>query len=81
MRDMRTGRVCTKALPDEELRRLLRAGETIIFKGAEVRWQQVERQVEDLGFGEAFCVSFAKGPNEDGVTKVSPIRPRTTAAS
>lgn len=70
---VRTNHLCTTLLPDEELCQLLRAGETVLFKGPSIKWQHLEQQVENLGFGDSFCVSYLQGPNGEAA-KVSPIR-------
>jgi hypothetical protein len=48
---------CTRLLQDEELADHLLKGHTLVFKGLGQEWQQIERQVERLGFGEAYFVS------------------------
>jgi len=70
---VRANHLCTNLLPDDELGRLLRAGETVLFKGPSINWQNLEQQVENLGFGDSFCVSYLQGPNGEAA-KVSPIR-------
>jgi len=45
-----------KPLSDEELLSHLVAGDHLIFRVPGLRWQEVERQVERLGFGERFLV-------------------------
>jgi hypothetical protein len=48
-------------LTDEELRAELEARDTIVFDGAEISWQEVSRQVERLGFGDAYILSSVEG--------------------
>ena len=69
--------VYTRLLSDDELRPHLERGETIAFKGLSSAWLQIERQVESLGFGDAYAVSRtskAGVSGESNLTKVSPIR-------
>ena len=44
-------------LTDEVLRRYLESGDTIVFPGGALDWQDIERQVDRLGFGETYIVS------------------------
>jgi hypothetical protein len=46
-----------RALRDEELLPHLERGDTIIFTEAVKHWQDIEGQVERLGFGDNFGVS------------------------
>lgn len=65
-------------LSDEELSRLLSGQGEVLLNGSEKVWREVERQVERLGFGEAFLVSFrlaARG----GVIRISPAPGRKSA--
>ena len=64
----------TRPLSDEELRRHLDANDTVVFKDAPVRWQEIERQVERLGFGERFIVSSTKGKH-GRACKIRPVTP------
>jgi hypothetical protein len=48
---------CTRLLPDDELMPHLLQRHTLIFKGLGKEWQEIERQVERLGFGETYFVS------------------------
>jgi hypothetical protein len=57
-------------LRDEELSDHLRKGHTLLFKGLGNEWQQIERQVERLGFGETYFVSQLEG--HESSTKLSP---------
>ena len=61
---------CTCLLRDEELSDHLRKGHTLLFKGLGNEWQQIERQVERLGFGETYFVSQLEG--HESSTKLSP---------
>jgi hypothetical protein len=66
------GRKYEEMISKEDLHRHLSARETLVFTGRGVKWQEVERQVEELGFGDLFYVAnVAKGGVR--VTKVSPI--------
>jgi hypothetical protein len=61
----------TRLLTDAELRGRLERKETIVFKELLQDWQQIERQVEHLGFGESYIVTLRNGPR--GCTiRVSP---------
>jgi hypothetical protein len=55
-------RIHIRPLTDEELRPQLEAGATIYFDGQTIQWQEVERQVERLGFGDLYIVSSTQGP-------------------
>jgi hypothetical protein len=46
------------SIRDEELRV---ARDTILFEGDRLRWQEIERQVERLGFGNCYIVSEVRG--------------------
>jgi len=65
--------IYTRPLEDEELRKHLEKQDTIVFKGLAREWQQIERQVERLGFGELYVVS-QRGPR-NGDTRVSLLKP------
>lgn len=65
----------TMPLTDAELRPLLEAGEGIAFVGKVARWQQIERQVERLGFGDLYVVTFTQGKHEPKIL----VKPRGTA--
>lgn len=47
----------SRILRDEELAEHLRQRHTLVFKGLGKEWQEIERQVERLGFGEVYFVS------------------------
>ena len=49
-------------LADEELRPQLEARASIVFDGQAIRFHEIERQVERLGFGDSYIVSSAQGP-------------------
>ena len=71
--------VYTRLLGDDELRAHLERGDTITFTEAVKGWQEIERQVERLGFGEQYAVSRTKRPaatGEHAYTRVTPLRPR-----
>jgi hypothetical protein len=50
-------RILVRPVSDNELRAQLEARDTILFVGEQVSWQDIERQVERLGFGELYIVS------------------------
>ena len=54
--------VYTRLLSDDELLAHLERGDSITFEGLALEWQQIERQVERLGFGDQYAVSRAKRP-------------------
>lgn len=61
--------IYTGLIPDEQMRAHLEKQETLIFKGLTREWQDIERQVERLGFGDLFVVS--QRASNGGSTKVS----------
>ena len=68
--------VYTRLLSDDELRPHLERRDTIVFKGTANAWHEIERQVERLGFGEAYAVSRTRragATGEEGITRVSPV--------
>jgi len=58
--------VYARALCDEELRTHLERGDTITFTDAVKDWQDIERQVERLGFGDSYAVSRGNRPDPAG---------------
>jgi hypothetical protein len=46
-----------RSLTDQELVQHLLAQDHVVLKVPGLRWQEVERQVERLGFGESFVVA------------------------
>ena len=69
--------VYTRHLQDEELRPHLVRGDTIFLTEAVKEWQETERQVERLGFGDLYVVSQVGRPGPAGQathTRVSPLR-------
>ena len=64
--------IYTSRLEDHELRTHLENQDTVLFKGLGGEGQEIERQVERLGFGELYVVS-QRGSRE-GDTKVSLLR-------
>jgi hypothetical protein len=69
--------VYDRPLRDEELRSHLERGDAITFTDAVKDWQAIERQVEHLGFGDAYAVSRGSRPAPAGPhrhTKVTPLR-------
>jgi hypothetical protein len=67
-------RVHAHRVTDEELRAELAAKDTILFMGTELNWQEVEHQVERLGFAESYIVSAVK--NERWSLSRISVRPR-----
>ncbi len=68
-----------RLLSDDELRPHLERGDTLVFTATAKAWQQIERQVERLGFGDDYAVSRTTRPVPSGaqtLTRVSPVRPR-----
>jgi len=63
-------RTHTRVLTDEELRPQLEARDIISFVGRPVTFQEIERQVERLGFGDLYIVSATQKPPSD-VAKIS----------
>ena len=69
--------VYTRPLNDQELRSHLERGDSITFSDAVMDWQQIERQVERLGFGTEYAVSRASRSDLAGRqhhTRVTPLR-------
>jgi hypothetical protein len=58
-------------LSDDQMRVYLAANRSLVFEGLAMHWQEVERQVERLGYGEKYFVSRTKGVRGD-LTKVTP---------
>ena len=50
----------TRPLSDKELRAHLLSRDHLVLKVPNLRWQEVERQVERLGFGDTFFVAETK---------------------
>jgi len=59
-------------LPDDQMGAYLEADTSLVFAGLAKHWQDLERQVERLGFGEKYFVSQAKSVR-GGVTRVTPV--------
>jgi len=69
--------VYDRLLSDEELRPHLERGDSVAFKGLGREWEEIERQVERLGFGDAYAVSRTKktgSSGEESFIRVSPVR-------
>ena len=62
----------TRLLTDEEIRDLLQSKGVIVFEGLSREWQEVERQIEKLGFGGSYIVTQRKGPHGNSI-KAAPI--------
>jgi hypothetical protein len=72
--------IYTSLLPSDQLRRHLENRDTLAFHGLVDEWQELERQVEHLGFGDAYIVSLTNAPR--GVfAKVSPVEIPTRSAT
>ncbi len=69
-----------RALSDEELRSHLERGDTITFTDAAKDWEEIERQVERLGFGDTYAVSRGSKPGPAGRQKHTRVSPLRTAA-
>ena len=72
---------CTHSAPltDDELRPLLEARKVISFMGQPVGFEEIERQVGRLGFGDLYVVSATQGPHSSMV-KIN-LRPEAHATS
>jgi hypothetical protein len=71
-----------RALHDEELRSHLQRGDTVLFTKAAHNWEEIEQQVERLGFGDTYAVSRGTKPEPSGQqthTRVSPLRQQAEA--
>ncbi len=66
-------------LTDEELRPLLEARDVITLVGQPVGLEEIERQVERLGFGDLYLVSATQGLHSS-VAKIN-LRPEARATS
>lgn len=55
--------IYTRPLDEGELLAHLRAREEIIFRLPGLRWQEIEHELERLGFGDLYVVSATKGPH------------------
>jgi hypothetical protein len=69
--------VYTRLLSDEDLRPHLERGDSVAFKGLGGEWEDVERQVERLGFGDTYAVCRTKKPgppSEESSVRVVPLR-------
>ncbi len=71
--------VYTRLLSDDELRPHLERGDSVAFTGLAKAWQEIESQVERLGFGTHYAVSRARkaaAAGEQEVIRVSPVHTR-----
>jgi hypothetical protein len=69
--------VYTRLLSDEELRPHLERRDVVAFNGLGREWEEIERQVERLGFGDAYAVSRSRkagAAGEEVIIRVSPVR-------
>lgn len=66
-------------LTDDELRPMLEARDVIAFVGMPIRLEDIERQVERLGFGDLYVVSATQSPHTEG-TRIS-LRPEVHVMS
>jgi hypothetical protein len=62
-------------LPDDEMREQLKRGETFSFSFGS-KWQEIEQQIERLGFGDDYFVSQIKA-RRGKMTKVTPVPAKT----
>jgi len=72
--------VYDRLLSDEELRPHLERGDSVVFSGITKAWQEIEGQVERLGFGDNYAVSRTRGAGanrERDLIRVSPVRIRS----
>ena len=72
--------VYDRLLTDDELRPHLERGDSVVFSGITKAWQEIEGQVERLGFGDNCAVSRTRGAGtarEQDVIRVSPVRRRS----
>ena len=69
-----------RALRDEELLPHLERGDTIAFTDAVKSWQDIERQVERLGFGDNYAVSRGSKPDPAGRQSHTRVTPLLTPA-
>jgi hypothetical protein len=67
-------RTHTQSLTDSELRAELQERDIIFFVGEQLGWQEIERQVERLGFGELYIVSAMQRPNESARIILKPVQ-------
>ena len=70
----------TRLLRDEELHFLLQRGDSITFTDAVRDWESIERQVERLGFGDAYAVSRASKVDPAGLQRHTKVAPLHTSA-
>jgi hypothetical protein len=67
-------RIHTQPLSDDELRPQLAAMATILFDGQTVEWDEIEQQVERLGFGDLYIVSCTQGRSgNDTKIRLKPV--------
>ncbi|MCX6930480.1 MAG: hypothetical protein NT154_45840 [Verrucomicrobia bacterium] len=64
-----------RLLTDQEICMHLEQQDTLLFVGLKREWQQIEHQVERLGFGDRYVVSQIAGRRS--LTKVSPLQARS----
>ncbi len=65
----------TRALNDDELLAHLQSQDHVLLRVPGLRWQEVERQVERLGFGEAYFVAETQG-SRGACCRIEPFRAR-----
>jgi len=66
-----------RLLSDEELRPHLERRDSVVFKGLSSEWEDIERQVERLGFADTYCVCRTrkpKAPSEETSVRVVPLQ-------
>jgi hypothetical protein len=69
-----------RRLTDAELRPQLQALDTIFFVNQGLQWQEIERQVERLGFGDLYIVSATQRPNQSARISLKPVYSGAAAA-
>ncbi len=63
----------SRPLTNLELLAHLRAEDRVVIKVPGLRWQLVEREIEQLGFGDQFVVSATNGKHGE-CCKIEPVR-------
>ena len=64
-------------IPDEQMKAHLERRDTLIFNDLSREWQDIERQVERLGFGDLFVVSQRASNGRSTRVSAEPIAART----
>jgi hypothetical protein len=64
-------------LSDEEMRSRLMGRETLFFRQLGSQWQEIEKQIDRLGFGESYFVTQLSA-RRGQFTKVTPVSAQRT---